>query len=59
MSAICFPYIAIERLWCQLEEAQNSGRLVDECQKLKSLMKGALTDHLKLVTFHCSHGQTN
>ncbi|CAA6656466.1 unnamed protein product [Spirodela intermedia] len=48
-SAICFPYTAIERLWCQLEEAQNSGRLVDECHKLKGLLKAALLDHLKQV----------
>ncbi|CAA7392045.1 unnamed protein product [Spirodela intermedia] len=48
-SAICFPYTAIERLWCQLEEAQNSGRLVDESHKLKGLLKAALLDHLKQV----------
>ncbi|XP_078447817.1 SUPPRESSOR OF AUXIN RESISTANCE1 isoform X2 [Wolffia australiana] len=49
MSAIFFPYTAIERLWCLLDEAQSSGHLVDECDRLKGLMKAALLDHLNQV----------
>ncbi|MQL92394.1 hypothetical protein Taro_025020 [Colocasia esculenta] len=47
MCAVWFPYVSIERLWCQLEDMQKSGRLVDQCGKLKGLLKGALVEHLK------------
>uniref|UniRef100_A0A1D1Y398 Nuclear pore complex protein Nup160 n=3 Tax=Anthurium amnicola TaxID=1678845 RepID=A0A1D1Y398_9ARAE len=49
MCAVWFPCVSIERLWCQLEETQNSGCMVDQCDKLKGLLKGALIDHLKQV----------
>ncbi|ONK68142.1 uncharacterized protein A4U43_C05F7880 [Asparagus officinalis] len=49
MSAIWFPYTAIERLWCQLEELQSTGHMVDQCDKLKRLLHGALLNHLKQV----------
>ncbi|XWS20630.1 hypothetical protein CRYUN_Cryun31cG0119100 [Craigia yunnanensis] len=46
-SASWFPYNALERLWCQLEELINSGHMVDQCDKLKRLLHGALINHLK------------
>ena len=49
MSAIWFPYTAIEWLWCQLEELQSAGHMVDQCDKLKRLLHGALVNHLKQV----------
>lgn len=49
MSAIWFPYTAIERLWCQLEELQSAGHMVDQCDKLKRLLHGGLVNHLKQV----------
>ncbi|KAJ6819756.1 putative receptor-like protein kinase [Iris pallida] len=49
MSAVWFPYTAIERLWCQLEELQSAGRMVDQCDKLKKLLRAALVNHLKQV----------
>lgn len=49
MSAVWFPYTAIERLWCQLEELQGAGHLVDQCDRLKRLLHGALLNHLKQV----------
>ncbi|XP_020089864.1 nuclear pore complex protein NUP160 isoform X3 [Ananas comosus] len=49
MSAIWFPYTTIERLWCQLEEMQSAGRMVDQCDKLKQLLRGALSSHLMQV----------
>ncbi|XP_058086565.1 nuclear pore complex protein NUP160 isoform X2 [Magnolia sinica] len=47
MSAVWFPYTAIERLWCQLEELRSCGHMVDQCDKLKKLIHGALLNHLK------------
>ncbi|KAL5789070.1 hypothetical protein ACOSQ2_003958 [Xanthoceras sorbifolium] len=47
--AVWFPYTAIERLWCQLEESINSGHMVNQCDKLKKLLHDALLNHLKLV----------
>ncbi|GMY33051.1 nuclear pore complex protein NUP160 isoform X1 [Fagus crenata] len=47
--AVWFPYTAIERLWCQLEESISSGRMVDHCDKLKKLLHGALLKHLQLL----------
>ncbi|RRT62201.1 hypothetical protein B296_00013230, partial [Ensete ventricosum] len=49
MSATWFPYIAIERLWCQLEEMRSSGHMVDHCDKLKKLLQEAMMKHLKQV----------
>ncbi|KAM7250291.1 hypothetical protein ACFE04_022174 [Oxalis oulophora] len=47
--AVWFPYTTIERLWCQLEGLSSSGHMVDQCEKLKRLLHGALQSHLKLV----------
>lgn len=47
--AAWFPYTTIERLWCQLEELSNLGHMVDHYGKLKSLLHGALQNHLKQV----------
>ncbi|CAK7335902.1 unnamed protein product [Dovyalis caffra] len=47
--AAWFPYTAIERLWCKLEELINLGHMADQCGKLKSLLYGALQNHLKQV----------
>uniref|UniRef100_A0A0D3F0K4 Uncharacterized protein n=1 Tax=Oryza barthii TaxID=65489 RepID=A0A0D3F0K4_9ORYZ len=49
MSAAWFPYTAIERLWCQLEEMQNAGHSVDQCDRLKKLLHGSLMSHLQQV----------
>uniref|UniRef100_A0A0E0CFG1 Uncharacterized protein n=1 Tax=Oryza meridionalis TaxID=40149 RepID=A0A0E0CFG1_9ORYZ len=49
MSAAWFPYTAIERLWCQLEEMQNAGHSVDQCDRLKKLLHGSLISHLQQV----------
>ncbi|KAF5204861.1 Nuclear pore complex protein [Thalictrum thalictroides] len=49
MSAIWFPYTTIERLWCQLEETKSSGHMIDQCDQLKRILRGALHSHLKLV----------
>uniref|UniRef100_A0A0A9D4Z3 NUP160 C-terminal TPR domain-containing protein n=1 Tax=Arundo donax TaxID=35708 RepID=A0A0A9D4Z3_ARUDO len=49
MSASWFPYTAIERLWCQLEEMQSAGHSVDQCDRLKKLVHGALMSHLQQV----------
>ncbi|XP_043806897.1 nuclear pore complex protein NUP160 isoform X2 [Manihot esculenta] len=47
--AAWFPYSTIERLWCQLDELINLGHMVDQCDKLKKLLHGALLNHLKLL----------
>ncbi|XP_068656473.1 nuclear pore complex protein NUP160 isoform X2 [Aristolochia californica] len=47
MSAVCFPYTAIERLWCELEDYRNAGHMGDQYEKLKTLLHGALLKHLK------------
>ncbi|GJM90187.1 hypothetical protein PR202_ga06444 [Eleusine coracana subsp. coracana] len=49
MSAAWFPYTAIERLWGQLEEMQRAGHSVDQCDRLKKLLHGALMSHLQQV----------
>ncbi|KAL6003714.1 hypothetical protein ACLOJK_004260 [Asimina triloba] len=51
MSAVWFPYMAIERLWCQLEDLQSAGHMVDQCERLKKLLHGALLNHLRQVGF--------
>lgn len=51
--SVWFPYTAIERLWCQLEELIRSGYMVDQCNKLKKLLHGTLLSHLKLVCLYC------
>ncbi|XP_059445417.1 nuclear pore complex protein NUP160 isoform X2 [Corylus avellana] len=48
-SAVWFPYTAIERLCCQLEEFISCGRMVDHCEKLRKLLHGALQKHLQLL----------
>jgi hypothetical protein len=48
--AAWFPYTTIERLWCQLEELSNLGHMVDHYGKLKSILHGALQNHLNQVT---------
>ncbi|CAK9141045.1 unnamed protein product [Ilex paraguariensis] len=48
-SAIWLPYTAIERLWCQLQESIRLGHMIDQCEKLKKLLHGALLNHLNLV----------
>ncbi|PKU73217.1 hypothetical protein MA16_Dca023693 [Dendrobium catenatum] len=48
-SAIWFPYTAIERLWCQLQELCSAGHMTGQCDKLKRLLQGALLNHLKQV----------
>ncbi|CAN6684888.1 unnamed protein product [Malus baccata var. baccata] len=59
---VWFPYTGIQRLWCQLEELISSGHMVDECNKLKNLLCGALLGHLELVSHICNlqlvRGQT-
>ncbi|KAM1570247.1 hypothetical protein ACFX14_035327 [Malus domestica] len=59
---VWFPYTGIQRLWCQLEELISSGHMVDECNKLKNLLCGALLSHLELVSHICNlqlvRGQT-
>jgi hypothetical protein len=52
MSATWFPYTAIERLWGQLEEMQRAGHSVDQCDRLKKLLHGALMSHLQQVKPH-------
>ncbi|XP_012074439.1 nuclear pore complex protein NUP160 isoform X1 [Jatropha curcas] len=47
--AAWFPYTTMERLWCQLDELINLGHMVDQCEKLKKLLHGALLNHLKLL----------
>ncbi|KAE8022771.1 hypothetical protein FH972_008545 [Carpinus fangiana] len=47
--AVWFPYTAIERLCCQLEEFICCGCMVDHCEKLKRLLHGALQKHLQLL----------
>lgn len=49
MSAVWFPYTAVERLWCQLGEMQRAGHSVDQCDRLKKLLHGALMSHLQQV----------
>jgi len=49
MSAALFPYTAVERLWCQLGEIQRAGHSVDQCDRLKKLLHGALMSHLQQV----------
>ncbi|CAI9101446.1 OLC1v1038776C1 [Oldenlandia corymbosa var. corymbosa] len=48
-SSVWFPYTHIERLWCQLEESIRLGHMVDQSEKLKRLLQGALLKHLNLV----------
>jgi nuclear pore complex protein Nup160 len=50
MSAAWFPYTAVERLWCQLGEMQRAGHSVDQCDRLKKLLQGALMSHLQQVS---------
>ncbi|XP_076919952.1 nuclear pore complex protein NUP160-like [Bidens hawaiensis] len=45
--AVWFPYTTIERLWCKLGDLISSGHMVDQCEKLRSLLHVALVKHFK------------
>uniref|UniRef100_A0A0A0LKG2 Uncharacterized protein n=3 Tax=Cucumis sativus TaxID=3659 RepID=A0A0A0LKG2_CUCSA len=47
--SICFPYNAVQYLWCKIDELIRSGHMVDACEKLRNLLHGALLNHLKLL----------
>ncbi|KAH9627148.1 hypothetical protein KSS87_018388 [Heliosperma pusillum] len=47
--AAWFPYTAIERFWCHLEESIRVGHKIEQCEKLKALLHGALRSHLILL----------
>ncbi|XP_022155992.1 nuclear pore complex protein NUP160 isoform X2 [Momordica charantia] len=47
--SVCFPYTAIQYLWCRIDELVRSGHMVDICEKLRNLLRGALLNHLKLL----------
>ncbi|KAF7804423.1 nuclear pore complex protein NUP160 isoform X1 [Senna tora] len=47
--AVWFPYTTIERLLYQLEELIKMGHMVDQCDKLKKMLHGSLSSHLKLL----------
>ncbi|CAH8297272.1 unnamed protein product [Eruca vesicaria subsp. sativa] len=49
VSGVWFPYTTVERLWWALEKTMNSGRMVEQCQKLKGQLQQALLNHLKLL----------
>ncbi|CAH9085976.1 unnamed protein product [Cuscuta europaea] len=48
-SAVWFPYTHIERLWCQLEQSISLDHMVDQSEKLKKMLHGALQNHLNLL----------
>ncbi|XP_022928856.1 nuclear pore complex protein NUP160 [Cucurbita moschata] len=48
-SSVCFPYNAVQNLWCKIDELIRSGHMVDACEKLRNLLHGALMNHLKLL----------
>lgn len=50
-ASVCFPYNAIQYLWCRIDELIRSGHMVDACEKLRNLLHGALLNHLKLVCY--------
>ncbi|XP_052192841.1 nuclear pore complex protein NUP160 isoform X2 [Diospyros lotus] len=58
-SAVWFPYTTVERLWCKLEELIRAGHMVDQCQKLKELLRGALTKHLNLMRVDSDDAQSS
>lgn len=47
--SIWFPYTCVERLWIQLDESIRLGHMIDQCEKLKRCLQGALLKHLNLV----------
>lgn len=47
--SVCFPYNAVQYLWCKIDELIRSGHMVDACEKLRNLLHGALLNHMKLV----------
>ncbi|KAF8116365.1 hypothetical protein N665_0019s0043 [Sinapis alba] len=49
ISGVWFPYTTVERLWWALEKTMNSGRMLEQCQKLKGQLQQALLNHLKLL----------
>ncbi|KAL1222173.1 Nuclear pore complex protein [Cardamine amara subsp. amara] len=48
-SGVWFPYTTVERLWWELEKTMNSGRMFEQCKKLKEQLHQALLNHLKLL----------
>ncbi|KAJ4792289.1 Nuclear pore complex protein NUP160 [Rhynchospora pubera] len=49
MSAVWFPYTAVQQLWCDLEEMQSAGHGVEQCSQLKKLLSQSLVAHLKQI----------
>ncbi|XP_024008157.1 nuclear pore complex protein NUP160 [Eutrema salsugineum] len=49
VSGVWFPYTTVERLWWELEKTMNSGRMLEQCKKLKGQLHQALLNHLKLL----------
>ncbi|KAF3494081.1 hypothetical protein DY000_02053061 [Brassica cretica] len=49
VSGVWFRYTIVERLWWALEKTINSGRMVEQCQKLKGQLHQALLNDLKLL----------
>ncbi|CAI0427991.1 unnamed protein product [Linum tenue] len=47
--AAWFPYSTIELLWCRLEDSITSDRMIDQSEKLKRLLHGALHSYLRLL----------
>ncbi|XP_008457194.1 nuclear pore complex protein NUP160 isoform X3 [Cucumis melo] len=47
--SVCFPYNAVQYLWCKIDELIRSGHMVDACEKLRNLLHGALLNHMKLL----------
>ncbi|KAJ1698216.1 hypothetical protein LUZ63_006728 [Rhynchospora breviuscula] len=47
MSAVWFPYTAVQQLWCDLEEMQSAGHSVEQCSQLKKLLSQSLAAHLR------------
>ncbi|KAG6413807.1 hypothetical protein SASPL_126522 [Salvia splendens] len=46
--AIWFPYTYVELLWGMLEDSIQMGHRSEQCEKLKKLLHGALSNHLNL-----------
>ncbi|KAL1554859.1 nuclear pore complex protein NUP160-like isoform X1 [Salvia divinorum] len=47
--AVWFPYTYVERLWGMLEDSIQMGHRSDQCEKLKKLLHGGLSNHLNLL----------
>ncbi|CAI0460244.1 unnamed protein product [Linum tenue] len=44
-----FPYSTVELSRCQLEDSIASGCMVDQSEKLKSMLDGSLHNHMRLL----------